>query len=239
MKRAHIIYCHPEPRSFVGSMAQTTHDALVAQGWKTTLSDLYAKKFNPVASGGDFGSRKNNDYLVYSLEQRHAMDTGTLAADIVDELTPVLESDLLVLVFPVFWFSMPAMMKGWIDRVFLSGKLYGGRRVYDRGAMVGRKAVIVTSLGGREHMFGPGSIHGELPMGMLRHVLQGTLGYVGYDVLEPFIAYHVPYISDEARQDLLQTLRAQMSAIDTRQAIQLPSLDDYDDRFVPARRAPA
>jgi NAD(P)H dehydrogenase (quinone) len=123
--------------------------------------------------------------------------------------------------------------KGWVDRVFLSGRFYGGRRVYDRGGMAGRRAMVLTALGGREHMFGSGALHGELSMGMLRHVMQGTLGYVGYSVHEPFIAYHVPYITDEARGGILRSLGEQMAVIDDRPKIALPSLDGFDEHFMP------
>lgn len=233
MKRAHIVYCHPEANSFVGAMASTARASLERTGWQVTVSDLYAKHFNPVASAQDFGSRGNAEHLVYSLEQRHGREQGTLAQDIVDELEPVLAADLLVLAFPVFWFSVPAMLKGWFDRVLLSGTFYGGRRVYDRGAMVGRKAMVLTSLGGREHMFGTGAIHGELDMGMLRHIMQGTLGYVGYQVYEPFIAYHVPYVTHEVRCQILASLDEQMGVLDQRSSLQFPQLRNFDERFLP------
>lgn len=236
MKRAHIVYCHPEAKSFVGAMAATARVALERTGWQVTSSDLYAKHFNPVASVQDFGSRGNPEHLVYSLEQRHAREHGTLAQDIVAELEPVLESELLVLAFPVFWFSVPAMLKGWFDRVLLSGTFYGGRRVYDRGGMTGRRAIVLTSLGGREHMFGPGAIHGDLAMGMLRHVTQGTLGYVGYEVYEPFVAFHVPYVTDEARRGLLISLDEQVTALDQRRLLEMPRLDGFDEQFSPLTR---
>lgn len=175
MKRAHVVYAHPEPQSFVAAMRDTTEAALQSAGWKTTLTDLNASNFNPVASSSDFSNRSRPDYLVYALEQRHAWETKSIDSQIAAEVTAVLESDPLVLVFPVFWFSVPAQMKGWIDRVFLSGPLYGGRRIYDRGGMRGKRALVVASLGGREHMFGPEALHGTLT-GMLRHLLQGTVG---------------------------------------------------------------
>jgi NAD(P)H dehydrogenase (quinone) len=232
-RRAHIVYCHPEPKSFVGAMARTAREALERAGWTVSLSDLYASGFDPVARAEDFSERSNPEHLVYPLEQRHALETGTLSPDIARELEPVLESELLVLAFPVFWFSMPAMLKGWVDRVFLSGRFYGGRRVYDRGGMAGRRAMVLTALGGREHMFGAGSVHGELSMGLLRHIQQGTLGYVGYAVHEPFIAYHVPYVTDEDRAQLLRSLGEQMAGIDARPTIDLPSLAHFDERFRP------
>jgi NAD(P)H dehydrogenase (quinone) len=233
MKCAHIVYCHPEPNSFVGAMAATARSSLERTGWRVTISDLYAKRFDPVASAGDFGSRRDPAHLVYSLEQRHAREHGTLARDIVEELEPVLAAELLVLVFPVFWFSVPAMLKGWFDRVLLSGTFYGGRRVYDRGGMSGRKAIVLTSLGGREHMFGPDSIHGDLTMGMLRHVMQGTLGYVGYEVYEPFVAYHVPYVTQDTRHGMLASLDRQITTLDQRQTLDLPRLDNFDSQFRP------
>jgi len=233
MPTAHIVYAHPEPKSFVHAMMARAHSALERAGWRVTVSDLYAKGFNPVAGAGDFHTRRDPGHLVYSLEQRHGWASGTLAADIVEEVQAVLEADLLVLAFPVFWFSMPAMMKGWIDRVFLSGTFYGGRRVYDRAGMAGRRALVLTSLGGREHMFGQGAIHGELPMGMLRHLLQGTLGYVGYGVYEPFIAYHVPYVTEAARIRMLDDLDDAIGKLDSRPMLRLPSLDAFDELFRP------
>lgn len=236
MRRAHIVYCHPEPQSFVGAMAQTARHALHRAGWEVSLSDLYAKDFNPVASAADFADRSNPTHLVYPLEQRHARETATLAADIAEELEPVLAADLLVLAFPVFWFSVPAMLKGWIDRVFLSGTFYGGRRVYDCGGMSGRRAIVLTALGGREHMFGPGAIHGDLAGGMLRHLLQGTLGYVGYQVYEPIVAYHVPYVSDSERRAMLDALALALGRLDERAVLPLPSVQDFDPQFRPMAR---
>lgn len=232
MKRAHVVYCHPEPRSFVGAMRDTTCRALSESGWQVTLSDLSAQHFNAVASAADFGQRERTDHLVYSLEQRHGWATRSIAPDIAAEVDAVVQADLLVLVFPLFWYSVPAQLKGWIDRVFLSGTFFGGRRVYDRAGMRGKRALVVTSLGGRRHMFGPGSVHGELN-GMLRHLLQGTLGYVGFDVCEPFYAFHVPYVSDAERADIQAQLERELHQVERRALLPMPSLDDFDDRFLP------
>lgn len=199
------------------------------------VSDLYAMGFNPVASAEDFAAPKNPDYLVYALEQRHAAETGGLAPDIRAEIDKVKACDLLILTFPLFWMSVPAMLKGWIDRVFVSGIFYGGRRVYGKGGVCGKQALVATTLGGREHMFGPGSIHGPLigEAGMLRHLLQGSLGYVGMEVLEPFIAYHVPYIAFEERARILDQWRAELGQLERRPILKMPDLDRYDEAFQP------
>ena len=230
MKRAHIVYAHPEPSSFVAAMRDTASSALEQTGWQTSLTDLQAKGFRAVASASDFGGRARPEYLVYSLEQRHAWQHQCIDPEIASEVEAVRGSELLVLVFPVFWFSVPAIMKGWIDRVFLSGVFYGGRKVYDRGGMRGKHAMVVASLGGREHMFGPDAIHGELK-GMLRHLLQGTLGYVGFSVYEPFFAHHVPYLDEATRSGILMKLQNEIRNIEGRPVLAMPSLDNFDDGF--------
>lgn len=228
-----IIHAHSEPDSFVAAMRDVVADSLNAHHARVVVSDLYAMNFNPILSPADFGSRRNSHHLTYALEQRHNFEAGTLASDIVVEIEKVLAADLLVFTFPVFWFSVPAILKGWIDRVFISGPFYGGRRIYGSGGLKGKKALAVFSMGGREHMFGANAIHGELQHGLLRHFLQGTLGYVGLQVLEPFVAWHVPYVTAEARAAKLEDLRKHVENIDALPALELPDLGAFDANFVP------
>ena len=152
----------------------------VALATDEVLSRARMEKFKSDIKLPDFEARANPDYLVYALEQRHAFEHHTMALDIRREVEALLESDTLLMVFPLYWFSVPALIKGWIDRCFLSGAMYGGKRIYGRGGMAGKRAAVGVSLGAREHMFGAQGTHGELAGGMLRHLLQGTLGYVGY-----------------------------------------------------------
>lgn len=230
-----IVHAHPEPRSFCGALKDAAVETLQALGHQVQVSDLYGMDFNPVASADDFRQREQPDYLVYALEQRHGVASNTLAPDILEEIRKVREADLLILSFPIFWMSVPAMLKGWIDRVFVSGPFYGGKRVYDRGGMVGKRALVCATLGGRDHMFGTGSLHGELhgPSGLLRPLLQGSLGYVGMDVLEPFVAYHVPYVDDATRRQMLVRWRELLTHLDHRPVLPMPRLDDFDDTFRP------
>lgn len=232
-RRVHLVHAHPEPRSFVAAMRDAVIAECAAQGATVTLSDLYADGFDPVASADDFGQRQRSDHLVYALEQRHGHATGTLAPDIAAEVEKVLAADILAFTFPVFWFSVPAMLKGWIDRVFLSGPFYGGRRIYGRGGLAGKRAVVAMSLGGRAHMFGSNALHGALETGMMRHFFQGTLGYVGLAVHRPFVAYHVPYVDDAARAAMLEDLRAYLRDLEAQPVLPLPNLDRFDERLAP------
>ncbi|WP_374410495.1 NAD(P)H-dependent oxidoreductase [Novosphingobium colocasiae] len=231
--KVHIVHAHSEGDSFVNAMKTVIADQFAADGHEVSLSDLYAKGFNPVASPADFGDRRDPDRLVYTLEQRHNYQGGTLAADIVAELEPVLAADMLVFTFPIYWFGAPAILKGWFDRVLLSGVCYGGKRVYGRGGLAGKRSFAAMSLGGRHDMFGERGLHGELVQGMMRHLFQGTLGYIGTTVLDPFIGFNVPYISLEARTALLEDLRRTVADIDSRPMLPVPDLNRFDDRFAP------
>jgi NAD(P)H dehydrogenase (quinone) len=188
--------------------------------------------WNPVASAQDFCVRENPEYLVYALEQRRNSKEQTLAADIQQELDKLLWADLLIFNFPIYWFSTPAILKGWIDRVLVCGICYGGKRFYDQGGLSGKKALVTVTLGGREHMFGEEAIHGPLE-DMLRPLLRGTLAYVGLEVLPPFVGWHVPYISAEARQAFLLGYRQRLENIDADEAIEFPRLSQFDDRLYP------
>lgn len=227
-----IVHAHPEPASFCSAMCTAAVEELQAAGHEVVVSDLYAQQFDPVARGSDFLSRQDPDYLSYALEQRHATANNSYAPDIAAEIEKVRSCDLLILNFPMFWYSVPAILKGWFDRVFVSGVFYGGRRIYGKGGMAGKRALVAFTLGGREHMFGAGSLHGDMK-GILKPVLQGTLGYVGMTVLEPFAAYHVPYLPDAERAALLERYRGHLRRIDELPALAMPDLIHFDDTFRP------
>jgi NAD(P)H dehydrogenase (quinone) len=227
-----IVHAHYEPQSFNTALKDTAVQTLTDAGHEVRVSDLYAMNWNPVASKADFSQPSNPDYCVYALEQRKGVETGTLAQDIQDEIEKVEWCDLLILNFPIFWFSAPAMLKGWIDRVFVSGRFYGGKRFYDKGGMLGKKALVTVTLGGQEHMFGPNAIHGEMHT-MLRPILRGALAYCGFAVLPPYIAYHVPYVSNDVRQSILQSYHERLLQIEQLEPLNFPRIEDFDERLFP------
>ncbi|WP_435606955.1 NAD(P)H-dependent oxidoreductase [Pseudomonas knackmussii] len=230
-----IVHAHNEPQSFSTALYQLAEETLRGQGHEVKTSDLYAMNWNPVASAADFGARANPDYLVYALEQREGAKAKTIAADIQGELDKLLWADLVIFNFPIYWFSAPAILKGWFDRVLVSGICYGGKRFYDQGGLAGKKALVTVTLGGRDHMFGEDAIHGPLE-DMLRPILRGTLAYTGMSVLPPFVAWHVPYISTEARQDFLRQYQERLQRLEQDQPLEFVRLDQFDERLYPLPR---
>lgn len=227
-----MIHAHNESQSFNAAMKDLAVAELQTQGHRVEVSDLYAMNWNPVASAADFGSRADSQYLTYALEQRHNHSVRTLAPDIQGELDKLLEADLLIFNFPIYWFSLPAIMKGWIDRVLVSGVCYGGKRFYDQGGLVGKKAMLAMTIGGQHHMLVNGGVHGDLN-DMLRPILRGTLAYTGMQVLPSFVAHHVPYISHEARVALLDQYRQHLRSLDELQPMSFVSLGQFDENLRP------
>lgn len=227
-----IVHAHPEPGSFCSSMMTVATQELQAQGYEVAVSDLYAMRWKAVADAADFGSRANPEYLVYALEQRHNYAVKTLAPDIVAELEKLQRADLVIFNFPIYWFSMPAILKGWVDRVLISGLCYGGLRFYDRGGLKGKKAMLSITIGGQPHMLCQGGIHGELEE-MLRPILRGTLAYTGMTVLPPFVAWHVPYIRPEQRDELMEQYRHRLRTMDALEPLRFPSMSDFDSALHP------
>ena len=230
-----IVHAHNEPQSFSTALYRLAEETLRGRGHDVQVSDLYAMNWNPVASAADFGARANPECLVYALEQREGAKAGTIAADIQAELDKLLWADLVIFNFPIYWFSAPAILKGWFDRVLVSGICYGGKRFYDQGGLAGKKALVSVTLGGRDHMFGEGAIHGPLE-DMLRPILRGTLAYTGMSVLSPFVAWHVPYISNEARQDFLRQYQDRLQNLESDQPLAFVRLDQFDERLYPLPR---
>jgi NAD(P)H dehydrogenase (quinone) len=227
-----IVHAHPEPKSFCSAMKDTAVETFQSLGHEVQVSDLHQMNWNPVASGDDFEIRSQSDYLVYALEQRESYKSGKFSPDIKAEIDKLKWCDVLIFNFPMYWFSVPAILKGWIDRVFVSGFCYGGKRFYDQGGLKGKKGLLAFTLGGREHMFGEDKIHGEIQT-MLRPLLRGSMAYVGLSVLPPFIGWHVPYISDEERQSLLKQYREYLTNLDQLEPLIFPSLANFDERMMP------
>jgi NAD(P)H dehydrogenase (quinone) len=155
--RYFIVFAHPEPRSLNGFLKDRAVAALEAAGHEVVVSDLCRMGFKAVADGRDFAERDLGSRLVYHAESGQAYASGTQAADIEAEQAKLLAADAVILQFPIWWFGMPAILKGWVDRVFASGFAIGVPKPgtkqwlrYGEGNLAGRRAMLAVTTGGRE-----------------------------------------------------------------------------------------
>ena len=110
--------------------------------------------------------------------------------------------DLLIFSFPLWWFGLPAILKGWVDRVVAYKRFYGGGVWYDVGKGRGKRAMIAMTTGGEEQLFGSLGLHPSLE-NILRPIHQGIFWFNGYSPLPPFVAYAAGRVTDAKRHDYL------------------------------------
>ncbi|RVB39902.1 flavodoxin family protein, partial [Mesorhizobium sp. M7A.F.Ca.CA.004.05.1.1] len=195
-----IVYAHPEAKSFNGAMKDLAVETLTRAGHDVVVSDLYAMGFNPVAGPGDVsGERNDPDFFSLPREQTAAYEAGALSADISAEIEKVKRAAFVLFQFPVWWFGMPAMLKGWADRVFARGFAYLPGRKYDTGMFRGKLAMVAATTGTSADTYAPDGIDGDI-LTVLWPIHNGLLRYSGFDVLPPFVAYMPGRVGDDGRK---------------------------------------
>lgn len=221
-----IVYAHSQPGSFNAALLRTAVGTLEAEGHEVRVSDLYAMDFNPIASARDFKTRRFEGHLQYDREQKHAVAQHSFSDDIAAEIDKLLWCDLLILQFPLWWYSVPAIMKGWFDRVFVNGLMYGQLGRFNHGGMKGKRAMVSTTTGCFPGMVDEGGVMGHLDA-ILWHLQYGTLAYVGFDVLEPFVTWSVRYEDDGQRQAYLDALAERLRKLDSTPLKYVHPVEDF------------
>ena len=224
--KALIVYAHPEPKSFNAALLACAQQQLLQQGHEVQVSDLYAMQFNPVASAADFTVRRFAEALQYDREQKHAHEKQGFAPDIQGEIDKLLWCDMLILQFPLWWFSAPAILKGWIDRVLVNGVAYGKGQRMETGGLKGRRAMLCVSTGCYENMVAPDGLLGDLNVN-LWHLNAGTLAYSGFTVLPPFMSWSIHYTDGDKRRLYLEEYARRMREIETTKPLFFHPASDF------------
>ena len=223
-----IVYAHEEKKSFNGAMRDTAVATLRDMGHSVEVSDLYAMGYNPVGGKHDFTELADSDYFKYSVEQTKAVDAKTFAADVVAEHEKLLRADLLIFQFPLWWFGLPAILKGWVDRTFSAGLTYGNGRWYSNGFFKGKRAMVSLTTGGPPTIYSPRGLNGDIDT-ILFPIQHGMLYFLGFDVLPPFIAWAVARSSQEQREEYLRNYSERLRNWQSTTPITFPKLDEYDE----------
>lgn len=200
--KAFIVYWHPEPKSFNHAMFSTACEALVHAGADVKTSDLHAMAFDPVSSRRNFTTVKDPDFLKLQVEEMHATEVNGFSDVLDTELRKLEWCDLMIWQFPLWWFGLPATLKGWVDRVFAMGRTYGGGHIYETGVFRGKRALLSLTTGGPQDAYLKDGFNGDINA-ILRPIHRGMLQFVGFDVLTPQIVYGPVRMNDvERRREL-------------------------------------
>jgi NAD(P)H dehydrogenase (quinone) len=221
-----IVHAHPEPQSFNAALTAVAVRALGAAGHRVVVSDLYAMGFNPVCGAADFVSRSGAPTLDIGTEQAHAARTQGFAPDVQTEIDKLLACDLLILQFPLWWYSVPALLKGWIDRVFAYGVAYDFGRTWNRGVFTGKRALLSFTTSSPPASTGPDGRNGDLER-TLWPLQARVLALTGFSVLPPFVAPAVRWVDDARRAALLAAWERRLAGIGSDQPLFFHALEDY------------
>lgn len=232
-----IVHAHPEPRSLNGSLKNFTVDHLRAAGHQVQVSDLYAMHWKPAIDAADSLDGAAGERFDASLDSKRAFESGRQSPDIATEQQKLRWADAVILQFPLWWYSMPAILKGWVDRVYAFGFAYGvgehsdarwGDR-FGEGSMAGKRAMLMVTTGGWESHYAPRGINGPID-DILFPIQHGVLFYPGFEVLPPFIVYRTSKVDEAAFAGHCERLARRLDALFTDEPIAFRRQNggDYD-----------
>ncbi|OXA83820.1 NAD(P)H-dependent oxidoreductase [Flavobacterium hercynium] len=126
-----IIYAHPNSSSLNHFFKHTIVESLEKSNQEIVIRDLNEINFNPVLSLDDLSKQR----------------LGTVTSDVQIEQDYITWADRIIFVYPIWWAGMPAIMKGYIDRVFSYGFAYQYNQGIQKGLLTGKSTIIVNSHG--------------------------------------------------------------------------------------------
>jgi len=182
-----IIYAHPNPTSFNHAIKGIVEEKLNKAGNSFETRDLYGIGFNPQLSGNDFVSWQQGQFLL----------------DIKAEQDYIRNSDILIFIHPIWWFNMPAILKGYIDRVFSYGFAYSAKEKGPYGLLTDKKVILINTTGGAEENY----LKYGYKEALKKTIEDGIFGFCGVKVIMHRYFYAVPYVSDQAREKMLEELK--------------------------------
>ncbi len=161
-----IVYAHPNPASLNHFFKQIVVETLENSNQEIVVRDLNEINFNPVLSLDDMNGQR----------------MGQVAADVSKEQDFIKWSDRIIFIYPIWWTGMPAIMKGYIDRVFSYGFAYRYDQGIQKGLFTGKKAIIINSHGKSNEEYAESGIDKALALTSDK----GIFNYCGFEIEQHF-----------------------------------------------------
>ncbi|MBF0345954.1 MAG: NAD(P)H-dependent oxidoreductase [Nitrospirae bacterium] len=182
-----VTYTHPNPKSFNHAIKEAFVEELEGNGQEVRVRDLYEIGFYPVLTASDFEKIQN----------------GTVLDDVKAEQDHIRWAEVITFIHPIWWTGMPALMKGYIDRVFTFGFAYLIDEHGVKGLLQDKKAIIINTTGTDRETYGK--------IGMLKSLTQtiddGIYKFCAMEIVDHKYFCAVPYITNEERITMLKEVR--------------------------------
>ncbi|EDO17291.1 hypothetical protein Kpol_538p51 [Vanderwaltozyma polyspora DSM 70294] len=221
-----IVFAHPDERSLNGSLLEVAVKQLKDDGHEVKVSDLYKMKWKAVIDEDDFLNHNKGERLQVAAASGGAFFNNKLTEDVVAEQEKLEWADTVIFQFPLWWYSMPSILKGWVERVYSLGLAYGvgehnetkwGDR-YGDGKFKGKRGMLLITVGGSNTHYSARGISGPIE-DLLFPINHGILFYPGFDVLPPFTVYSANTMEPKVFEEWSEKLREHLHNIETLEPI--------------------
>jgi NAD(P)H dehydrogenase (quinone) len=188
-----VVFAHPNPKSFGKGILDTVVKASEEKGAAVKVRDLYELGFDPILKPSDFVAFKE----------------GKVPEDIAAEQEIIRWADVITFIYPVWWTSLPAILKGYVDRVFSYGFAYEYIDGAPNGLLKGKKALLFSTTGTPDELYAANGMHAS----MKQTTDQGIFNFSGMEEVSHTFFGAVPYVSQEVRSDYLQKAAAVVKGV--------------------------
>jgi NAD(P)H dehydrogenase (quinone) len=179
-----IVYAHPNPESLNHAILDTTVNTLKKNGHEVVVRDLYRLDFEPVLKP----------------EDTEAMKAGKIPNDIKVEQEFISEADVITFIYPIWWTGLPAILKGYVDRVFAYGFAYASGEEGIIKLLKGKKGLIINTHGT------PNEVYDSIGMTAGLKVTSdiGIFDFTGIETVDHLLFGGIGYLDKEAYKDMLR-----------------------------------
>ena len=202
-----IVFAHAESKSFCAAIKDMCVETLKAKGHEVKVSDLYAMKMYLPLGKDDFTEIGDPSYFKPQTEQKVSNEKAlaSFSPEVKAEHEKVAWCDIMLFVYPLYWFHLPGILKNWVDRIFSFGFAYGGGK-----SLVGKKGMLLYTTGGPKDFLKTSE---EMGWKLINNMI---FGFCKITALEPYVAYGAAHVDKSARVKYLEEVKKIMEGIDTR-----------------------
>mmetsp|Transcript_38525 Transcript_38525/g.43743 ORF Transcript_38525/g.43743 Transcript_38525/m.43743 type:complete len:222 (+) Transcript_38525:144-809(+) len=201
-KRVLIIISHPNTEnSFNHRLALESQKTLTQGGCEVRVTDLYKLGFHGAGGPVDFTQLSNKENFDYPIEQKNAAENDKFSQQVQKQIDHVKWADVLFFQFPVWWFNVPGILKGWLDRILAYKVFYGGDK-----SLAGKKWISSVTTEGTDEHYSEGGLFQTTVEQVLQPFNKLTPKFIGAEVLPMHVSYGVNTATDEQKNDLVESL---------------------------------
>lgn len=228
-----IVVANPNPASFNHRLVEVAKQTLTDLGHEVNVLDLYDVEIAKSNVIGDFSHGFDKKDYDYKTQQKVALTQGSFNDAIQASHDLIRSADYLIFQFPLWWFSMPAIMRSWIEKSFTFDFAYNGRerRWFSDGPFNKKHAMLSITTSGPEHIYQSNGINGEMDK-ILWPIHNGILNFTGFNVLRPFICWGTDQSDDEKKKQYEESLIERLREWRNESPLYFHPLEHFDKNYV-------